>query len=326
MAMIETEHKPKLLDTVRREIQTRHYSPKTEKTYVSWVKQYILFHNKTHPKELSEKDVNQFLSHLATKKHVSASTQNQALSAILFLYKYVLHKTLGDFGNVIRAKRTKKVPVVFSKEEIRNIFSHLEKNKKLMANMIYGSGLRLTECLSMRIKDIDFDQMQIVVRDGKGEKDRVTLLPEKLIPELKSRLRKVKKLHDKDLEDGNGTTTLPYALSRKYANGAKEFKWQYVFPSTKLILDKKNGLWKRHHINESVLQRAIKKAMKLAEIHKHGGCHTLRHSFATHLLEAGYDIRTIQDLLGHKSLQTTMIYTHVMNKGPLGVKSPGDDL
>ncbi len=317
---------PKLLERVGTEIQTRHYSSKTERTYVSWVKQYILFHNKTHPEELSEKDVNQFLSHLATKKHVSASTQNQALSAILFLYKNVLHKELGDFGNVIRAKRSKKIPVVFTKEEVKNILTHLKSEKQLMASLLYGSGLRLTECLRLRVKDVDFENKQIIVRDGKGEKDRVTLLSEKIVPHLKRHISKVKKIYNADKENGIGTTNIPYALERKYPSIAKEWHWAYVFPSTKHAVDKETGELKRHHLNESVLQRAVKKAIKIAKVEKHGGCHTFRHSFATHILENGYDIRTIQELLGHKKLETTMVYTHVMNKGPMGVKSPGDTL
>ncbi len=322
----ELQSKPKLLEQVGIEIQARHYSPRTEKTYIHWVKEYIFFHNKIHPNKLSEKDVNRFLSYLATDKHVSASTQNQALSAILFLYKHVLHRELGDFGNVIRAKRSKKIPVVFTNIEVRAIINHLENEKRLMVHLLYGSGLRLMECLRLRVKDVDFEKKQIIVRDGKGEKDRVTLLSEIIMPHLKRHLRNVKKLYQSDFEKGIGTTNIPYALERKYPNIAKEWHWAYVFPSTKHAADKQTGELKRHHLNESVLQRAVKKAIKLAKIEKHGGCHTFRHSFATHLLENGYDIRTIQELMGHKSLQTTMVYTHVMNNGPMGVKSPGDDL
>ncbi len=320
------DSKPKLLDQVRTEIQTRHFSPRTEKTYINWIKQYIFYHNKRHPKEMGEVEVNKFLSHLATEKNVSASTQNQALSAILFLYKNVLQKELGDFGNVIRAKRSRKIPVVFTKDEVRKIMGNLERKHRLMAHLLYGSGLRLTECLGLRVKDIDFDNKQIIVRDGKGEKDRVTLLSEKIVPHLKKHLAKVRQIHTEDPKKGIGTTNLPYALERKYPNIAKEWHWCYVFPTTKLAQDKKTGEWKRHHLNESGLQRAVKKAMRKAKVEKHGGPHTFRHSFATHLLENGYDIRTIQDLLGHKNLQTTMVYTHVMNKGPMGVKSPGDSL
>ena len=275
---------------------------------------------------MGETEVNRFLSYLATQKNVAASTQNQALSAILFLYKNVLHKELGDFGNVVRAKRSRKIPVVFTKDEVRGILTNLTGEKQLMASLLYGSGLRLTECFRLRVKDIDFDNKQIVVRDGKGEKDRVTLLSEKIIPHLNKHINKVKKVHKADSIKDVGTTNIPYALERKYPNIAKEWYWCYVFPSTKTVVDKNTGEVKRHHLNESVLQRAVKKAIKLAKVEKHGGCHTFRHSFATHLLENGYDIRTIQDLLGHKNLQTTMIYTHVMNKGPLGVKSPGDTL
>ena len=322
----EIHTKPKLIDQVRIAIQTRHYSRRTEKTYVNWILQYILFHNKKHPQEMGENEVNQFLSHLATKRNVSASTQNQALSAILFLYKNVLHKELGDFGDVIRAKISRKIPVVFTKEEVKNILTNLAGEKQLMAYLLYGSGLRLTECLRLRVKDVDFNNKQIIVRDGKGEKDRVTLLSEIIIPHLKKHLTKVRKIHKADTENGFGTTNLPYALERKYPNASKEWHWSYVFPSIKTVIDNKTGEVKRHHLNESVLQRSVKKAIKQAHVEKHGGCHTFRHSFATHLLENGYDIRTIQDLLGHKNLQTTMVYTHVMNKGPMGVKSPGDTL
>jgi integron integrase len=318
--------KPKLLDQVQTAIQTRHYSSRTEKTYRNWIKQYVFFHNKRHPLEMGEKEVNQFLSHLATKRKVSASTQNQALSAILFLYKNVLHKELGDFGNVVRAKRSKKIPVVFTIEEVKRILTNLPSEKQLMASLLYGSGLRLTECLRLRVKDVDFDNKQIIVRDGKGEKDRVTLLSEKIIHHLKKHLSDVRKIYNADSKEGIGTTNIPYALERKYPNIAKEWHWAYVFPSTKHASDKQTGELKRHHLNESVLQKSVKRAMRLGKVEKHGGCHTFRHSFATHLLENGYDIRTIQDLLGHKSLQTTMVYTHVMNKGPMGVKSPGDNL
>ena len=317
---------PKLLDQVKTAVQTRHYSRRTEKTYRNWIKQFIFFHNKRHPNEMGEKEVNQFLSHLATERNVSASTQNQALSAILFLYKNVLNKELGDFENVVRAKRNRKIPVVFTKDEVRNILTHLTSEKQLMASLLYGSGLRLTECLRLRVKDIDFENKQIIVRDGKGEKDRVTLLSEKINPFLKRHLKKVSKIYSMDSENEVVTTNLPYALERKYPNIGKEWHWAYVFPSTKTVVDQNTGELKRHHLNESVLQRAVKKAIKQAKVEKHGGCHTFRHSFATHLLEAGYDIRTIQELLGHKKLETTMVYTHVMNKGPLGVKSPGDDL
>ncbi len=323
---VYTQPKPKLLEQVSIEVQTRHYSRRTDKTYRNWIKQFVLFHGKKHPKQMGEVEVNQFLSHLSTRRNVSASTQNQALSAILFLYKNVLHKELGDFGNVIRAKRSRKIPVVFTKDEVRQILKNLPGEKQLMASLLYGSGLRLTECLRLRVKDVDFDNKQIIVRDGKGEKDRVTLLSEKVIPFLKKHLIKVRKIHTEDIEKGICTTNMPYALERKYPNIAKEWHWQYVFPSSKTVVDKKTGEIKRHHLSESALQRAVKGAIKLAKVEKHGGCHTFRHSFATHLLENGYDIRTIQELLGHKKLETTMIYTHVLHNGPLGVKSPGDML
>ncbi len=321
-----TVNKPRLLDQVRTQIQTRHYSLKTENTYVSWIKRYIYFHNKRHPNEMGEKEINEYLSFLATDKHVSASTQNQALSAILFLYKHILRRDLGDLGNVIRAKRTRNIPVVFTKNEVGAIINGLTGTDKLMVLLLYGSGLRLMECLRLRVKDLDFGNMQLIVRDGKGEKDRVTLLATNIVPQLKKHLKRVRQIHDSDLEKGYGKVSLPYALERKYPAASSEWSWQYIFPSNKLSRDPQTGEVKRHHINESVLQRAVKRAIKSSGVFKHGGCHTFRHSFATHLLEDGYDIRTIQELLGHKSLETTMIYTHVLNKGPLAVKSPGDNL
>jgi len=317
---------PRLLDEVKSHIQTRHYSRRTEKSYVSWILKYIYFHNKTHPAKMGENEINQFLTYLATDKHVSASTQNQALSAILFLYKWVLNRELGDFGHVIRAKKTRKIPVVFTRSEVRAIINCMTGTNKLMVMLLYGSGLRLMECLRLRIKDLDFGNTQLVIRDGKGEKDRVTLLATNIVPQLKRHLKQVRKTHNSDLEMGYGKVSLPYALERKYPNASSEWHWQYVFPSLKLSKDPLSGKTKRHHLHESVLQRAVKAAVKKAGICKHGGCHTFRHSFATHLLEDGYDIRTIQDLLGHKSLETTMIYTHILNQGPMAVKSPGDSL
>lgn len=324
--MFNATHKTKLVDQVRLQIRTRHYSIKTEETYINWIKRYVFFHNKKHPNQMGEKEINQFLSFLAVKKQVSASTQNQALCALLFLYRHVLQKSLGDFGHVIRAKRTRKIPVVFSRDEVKKIMANLSGRNRLMAMLLYGSGLRIMECLRLRVKDIDFDYKQIIVRDGKGEKDRVTMLVTSIVESLQNHLKRVKNVHKNDLHSGHGKVNLPYALERKYPNANKEWGWQYVFPSSKLASDPRDGIIRRHHLSESALQRVVKAAIKKVGITKPASCHTFRHSFATHLLEDGYDIRTIQELLGHKNLDTTMIYTHVLNKGALSVKSPGEYL
>ena len=316
--------KPKLLDMVRNQIRLRHYSIRTEETYVSWIKKFIFFHNKRHPKDMGESEVERFLSHLAVKRKVSASTQNQALSALLFLYKNVLKKELKFIKNTVSAKRHRHIPVVFSREEIEKIFIHLKGTPWLVANLLYGSGLRLMESIRLRRQDIDFDYNQIIVRSGKGEKDRKTMLPLSLKSPLKTQLEKVKIIHTEDIRDGFGEVFLPYALSKKYPNASKEFGWQWVFPSSRRSIDPRTGIERRHHINETVIQRAVKNTLREAGINKNGSCHSFRHSFATHLLENGYDIRTVQELLGHKDIRTTMIYTHVLNKGGLGVKSPLD--
>ncbi len=314
----------KLLDQVRAAIRTKHYSMKTEEAYVQWIKRFILFHNKRHPKDMGEKEINQFITHLAVKEKVSASTQNQALCAIVFLYKHVLKIELGDFGNVTWAKKPAKLPVVFTREEVTKVLSQLSGTNLIMAMLLYGSGMRLSECLQLRIKDIDFQYKQIFIRSAKGEKDRVTLLPEYVIEPLKKHLAYVKMLHEKDLKDGFDSVYMPYALERKYPNAGREFGWSFVFPATQISTDPRSGIQRRHHIHESVLQKAVKQAIRQAGIYKHASCHTFRHSFATHLLESGYDIRTVQELLGHKDLNTTMVYTHVLNKGAFGVKSPAD--
>ena len=313
----------KLLDKVRNELRAGHYSTKTEKAYLNWIKRFILFHNKKHPKEMSAEEIKAFINNLATNHHVSSATQNQALQGILFLYKNILKKDVGWIENIKRSARVKHIPVVFSKREVTNIFENINGVYKLIVSLLYGGGLRLSEALRLRIKDIDFDYKQIIVRDGKGEKDRYTTLPVSIIPELKNHLNEVYKQHKKDLEAGKGETILPYALKKKYPNAGKEFGWQYAFPADKFIRDKETGLVFRFHIHESTIQRAVKEAIKIAGVKKPGSPHTFRHSFATHLLENGYDIRTIQELLGHKSIRTTMIYTHVLNRG-LGVKSPLD--
>jgi len=319
-----TTTKPKLLDQVRGVIRTKHYSYRTEQNYAQWIKRFILFHKKRHPKEMGAKEINSFLTYLAVKGKVSASTQNQALCAIVFLYKHVLKIELGDLGNVIRAKKPAKLPVVFTKEEVTKVLNQLTGTNLIMAMLLYGSGLRLSECLQLRVKDIDFQYKQVIVRSAKGDKDRVTLLPEYLIEPLKQHLNYVKGLHEKDLRDGFNSIYMPYALEKKYPKAGQDFGWKFVFPAIQISKDPVTRISRRHHIHESVLQKAVKKAIRQAGIFKHASCHTLRHSFATHLLESGYDIRTVQELLGHKDLNTTMIYTHVLNKGAFGVKSPVD--
>ncbi|MBI1937607.1 MAG: integron integrase [Ignavibacteriales bacterium] len=315
--------KPKLLDQVRITLRTNHYSPKTEESYTSWIKQFIIYNNKIHPDKLSGEEIKNFLNYLAVERHVSASTQNQALQGILYLYKNVLRKEIGWINEIKYAKRIKHLPVVFSRGEASDVIKNLDGTIKIIASLLYGSGMRLNECLKLRVKDLDFEMNQIIVRDGKGEKDRITVLPQKLIPHLKEHSSKVKRLHDKDLKNGLGETVLPYALKRKYPNAGKEFGWQYVFPANGFIDDKENKLKYRYHIHESVIQKAVKQAVKDAGIEKPGSPHTFRHSFATHLLDSGHDIRTVQELLGHKSVRTTMIYTHVL-KTVMGVKSPLD--
>ena len=316
--------KPKFLDEVRRALRLRHYSIRTEQTYLDWIRQFILFHGKRHPHEMGEVEVSAFLTHLAADRHVAASTQNQALSALLFLYQQFLQRKLGFLDNVERASRPVKLPVVLTKAEAQAVIGQLSGSYRLMANLLYGSGLRLMECLRLRIKDVDFGYGQIAVRDGKGGKDRVTMLPESLHEPLKRHLAKVKALHEEDLAEGFGTVFLPNALERKYPNAHRDWVWQYVFPAAKRSLDPRSQRAQRHHVNEKSLQLAVQKAVRLAAIAKAATCHSFRHSFATHLLEAGYDIRTVQELLGHKDVSTTMIYTHVLNRPGLGVRSPID--
>jgi len=316
--------KPKLLDQVRNAIRVKHYSLRTEEAYVHWAKAYIFFHHKRHPEQMGEREISQFLTHLAVDKNVAASTQNQALSALLFLYREVLQRPLDKRIQAKRAKRPARLPVVFSKEEVRAILAQLEGTPWLMASLLYGSGLRLMECLRLRVKDVDFGYQQLVVRDGKGHKDRVTPLAHTLKEPLQRHLIRVKTLHEQDLKEGFGQVYLPFALARKYPSAQRAWGWQYVFPSSKRSTDPRSGKLRRHHLSESVLQRAVKGALRKTGIAKQGSCHTLRHSFATHLLEAGYDIRTVQELLGHKDVSTTMIYTHVTRKGGQGVRSPLD--
>lgn len=317
--------KPKLLDEVRSILRTAHYSKSTEGSYTSWIKQFIIFNNKTHPETLGAEEIKKFITYLANERNVSSSTQNQALNAILFLYKNVVKKEIDFVGGLKYVKRIKHLPVVFSRNEASEIIKNLEGTIKLIVSLLYGSGMRLGEVLSLRVKDIDFEMNHIIVRDGKGEQDRITVLPQKLIPLLKDHIRKVKNLHDKDLKDGLGRTKLPYALAKKYVNADKDFGWQYVFPASSFVYDKENKLKFRYHIHESVIQKAVKRAVKSAGIVKPGSPHSFRHSFATHLLDSGQDIRTVQELLGHKSVKTTMVYTHVL-KTVMGVKSPLDSI
>jgi integron integrase len=324
LSALRPASKPKLLDQVRDAIRLKHYSIRTEQAYIDWIKRFILFHNKRHPREMAEAEVTQFLTHLARDNNVAASTQNQALSALLFLYKEVLKQEIGWLGRVERAKRPAKLPIVLSAAEVRQVCGHLKGVERLMASLLYGSGLRLMECVRLRVKDVDFAYAQVMVRDGKGGKDRVTMLPVNLAEPLQRYLAKIKLQHDQDLADGFGSVHLPFALARKFPNAEREWAWQYVFPSSRLSVDPRTGKKQRHHISEAILQMALKKAVRASGISKPATCHTLRHSFATHLLENGYDIRTVQELLGHKDVSTTMIYTHVLNKPGIGVKSPLD--
>jgi integron integrase len=309
---------------VRLAIRNRHYSIRTEEAYMQWIRRFILFHHKRHPKEMGADEVSQFLSDLAVQRHVAASTQNQALSAILFLYQEVLKQDIGWIDDVVRAKKAKKLPVVLTREEVKAVVTILSGSKWVMANLLYGSGLRLMECIRLRVKDVDFSYNHIVVRDGKGDKDRVTMLPLNVKNLLHRHLQEVKRLHERDLTEGFGSVYLPYSLERKYPHVNREWGWQYVFPSAKRSIDPRTGAERRHHISPLVLQRAVREAIRQTGLTKAASCHTFRHSFATHLLEAGYDIRTVQELLGHRDVSTTMIYTHVLNRGGRGVQSPAD--
>jgi len=314
---------PKLLDRVRQAIRLRHYSRRTEQAYIGWIRRFIVFHGKRHPRELGEREVTAFLSRLATGG-VSASTQNQALSAILFLYEVVVGKRLPWMNDIVRAQRPARLPVVLSREEVTLLLSQLRGPVWLMASLMYGAGLRLLECAELRVKDLNFDRRELTIRDGKGGKDRVTMLPAALKVPLRDHLARVKTQHDSDLTLGRGSVALPGTLRAKYPNAPTEWAWQWVFPATRFYVDQANGERRRHHLHESVLQRAFKDATRAAGIARPATSHSLRHSFATHLLEAGYDIRTIQELLGHRDVSTTMIYTHVLNQGGRGVRSPLD--
>lgn len=315
-------HAPRLLDQVRQSLRVKHYSLRTEESYLYWIRYYIRFHKLRHPKEMSGPEVEAFLTHLAVDRKVSPSTQNQALSAILYLYKQVLKIELPWLENVVRAKSKKFIPVVFTRDEVKRLLAQFDGTYWLLFSMIYGAGLRISECARLRVKDIDFHYKQLFIRDSKGDKDRVTVLPIPLMDPLRTHLARVKELHDQDLANGYGEVYLPYSLSRKYPKAATDFQWQYVFPSKDIATDPRTKVKRRHHIYEKSLHRVIKQAMQRAGIVKPASTHTLRHSFATHLLEDGYDIRTVQELLGHKDVKTTQIYTHVLQKGGAAVRSP----
>lgn len=317
---------PKLLDQVRAKIRLKHYSIRTEQAYTDWIKRYILHFGKRHPRDMGASEVAQFLTYLAVQGKVSASTQNQAKAALLFLYKEVLVVELPWLDSVEQAKAPKRLPVVLNRDEIQAILSRLTGTHHLIASLLYGTGMRIMECLRLRVQDVDFKRREILIRDGKGAKDRVTMLPALLVPALQGHVGKTKALHDADLAQGFGAVYLPYALERKYPNAAREWIWQYLFPAAKLSTDPRSGEVRRHHIQEQTIQRAVKQAARDANLTKAATPHTFRHSFATHLLEGGYDIRTVQELLGHADVSTTMIYTHVLNKGGKGVTSPLDQV
>jgi integron integrase len=322
----EPAQKPKLLDRLRESLRARHYSRRTEQTYCHWVKRFIYFHNVRHPIDMAEPEINAYLTHLAVKEKVSASTQNQALSALLFLYRYVLGRKVGDLGEVIRARKPTRIPVVMTREEVKAVLDLMQGDKWLMASLMYGAGLRLMECLRLRIQDVDFARNEILIRDGKGAKDRISMLPESLKTPLQDHLKKVKALHERDLGDGWGRVQMPTALDRKYPNAPADWRWQWIFPQENRWINPQTKEQGRHHIDESLVQKSVRDAVAKAGLTKRATCHTFRHSFATHLLEGGYDIRTVQELLGHSDVKTTMIYTHVLNRGPAGVRSPFDGL
>ena len=309
------DERPKmLLEVVRDTIRRKHYSHQTEKSYVQWIKRYVAFHHKRHPREMGQPEIEAFLTHLAVEGNVAASTQNQAFNAILFLYRDVLNQTLDFNIQSVRAKRSTHLPTVLTTQEVRSIIAQMNGTYRLLIQLLYGSGMRLNEALSLRIKDLDFDQYQIMVRNAKGMNDRVTMLPESLIPDLQTHLQYIKTLHRQDLDQGFGSVWLPFALTRKYPNADRQWLWQWIFPSSRWMQNPDTALWQRYHLHESGLQKALKQAVRAANINKRIGCHTFRHSFATHLLQNGYDIRTVQELLGHKDVKTTMIYTKCISE------------
>ena len=316
--------KPRLLDQLRQQIRVRNYSIRTETVYAEWAKRFIRFHRYRHPAEMGAAEIEAFLTHLAVARNVSASTQNQALAALLFLYKEVLKLELPWLEGIVRAKKPKHLPVVLTREEVGAVLGQLDGVRWIVASLLYGSGLRLLEALRLRVKDVDFSRGEVLVRDGKGQKDRVTMLPQRLLLPLQQHLRKTELLHQQDLAEGFGLANLPFALARKYPHAAAEWGWQFVFPSVNRSVDPRSKGIFRHHLHEKTIQRAVREAVRRAGLIKHATPHTLRHSFATHLLESGQDIRTVQELLGHSDVKTTMIYTHVLNRGGFDVLSPLD--
>jgi len=317
---------PRLYDRAVEVLRARHYSRRTEEAYVHWMRRFLSFYRGRHPRELAEGDVNCFLTHLALRENVAASTQNQALAGLLFLYEHVLEQPLNRIQGVVRARKPKRLPVVLTRAEVAAVLDQLNGVPRLVCTLLYGSGVRLLEGLALRMKDLDFGRGEITVRDGKGRRDRVTMLPEALRQPLQAHLWQVREQHEADLALGLGRAPLPDALVRKYPNADREWSWQWVFPASSHYLDRQTGLRRRHHLHESVIQRAVHDAVRRAGLSKPAATHTFRHSFATHLLEDGYDIRTVQELLGHQDVKTTMVYTHVLNRGGLGVHSPLDRL
>jgi len=316
----------RLLEQVRDKIRVKHYSIRTEEAYLHWIKRFILFHRKRHPKEMGAKEVEEFLSHLAVAGKVSSSTQNQAKSALLFLYKDVLEVSLPWMTDIVSAKLPQRLPVVLTRSEVEAVLAQTQGTSGLILKLVYGTGMRIMECLRLRVKDIDFERLELVIREGKGFKDRVTMLPQSLANPLKEHLARVKLLHEVDLRGGYGEVFMPNALARKYPKAGHSWIWQYVFPSARISKDPRSARWARHHADEQAIQRCMREAVRRADIRKHATPHTLRHSFATHLLHSGYDIRTVQELLGHQDVSTTMIYTHVLNRGGKGVRSPLDGM
>jgi integron integrase len=317
---------PKLLERLRHRLRTKHYSPRTERAYCQWVRRYVLYHERRHPATMGDAEIAAFLSHLATDRNVSASTQNQALQAILFLYRHVLNQPVGLLENIDRGKKARRLPVVLSVGEVRLVLEQMRGAQRLCAALMYGSGLRLLECMTLRIKDIDFDRREITVRSGKGGKDRRVPLPETVIPALQRQIELVRRQFEIDLKRGWTGAALPDALASKFPGAERDWRWQWIFPASRPYRDPGSGKLRRHHLHESGIQRALAAAVRIAGIPKRATCHSLRHSFATHLLETGSDVRTIQELLGHTDLRTTMIYTHVLNRGGMGVRSPMDRL
>lgn len=326
--MTQRTTKPRLLDQVRARMRLKHLSLRTEESYIAWIKRFILFHDKRHPQEMGEGEIIAFLSYLAQEQGVSASTQNVAFAALLFLYREVIGRGFPQLAGVVRAKPVSRVPVVLTRVEVRRVLAHLSGVHHLMASLLYGSGLRLMECVRLRVKDISFEPNQLIVHDGKGGNSRVTMLPQSIKEPLRAHLAHAQVQHTLDAQQhrcGGGSVYIPEALARKYPQAHREWRWQYVFPAARASLDPRTGAERRHHLSENMLQRAMKLAVAHAGVNRLASCHTLRHSFATHLLEDGYDIRTVQELLGHKDVRTTMVYTHVLNRGGRGVWSPLDE-